>query len=232
MNKISEKSIITIFLYLCTIIPLINSQQSESQPSQAQTKLQESIEKFEKIDLLYKNITEKMGDVKYNILLIIKYRILVSKHKHIMEKIDEIKASINAKNKSEEILLNNIYNLNEYIYSFNRNCHKTLKLYYYFDSLKNTILNLIKIFFLTLGILILLTLIISGIILFYYYKKRRNYSILQEEINQTNSELTPMKDGYSKKEKFDKGKKHKKKSKIVNKKVRKKNENIEVLDDK
>lgn len=244
MNILSGKLFITIFIYLYIILPLINSQvkQSSPQPSEENKKFQESVDKFEQINLLYKNITEKMIDIKYNILLKIKYRFLVSKHESILNKINNINTTLKNQNKTEEYILNDIYNLNEYIHSYRKACHKMVSLYQSFENLKSTIINLIKIFFLILGILIIIVLIISGIILYYYYKKRRSYTILNEEVSQTNfsnfvdaknSELERIKvknDNIDKKEKR-KEKKHKKKEKKNIEKTEK-SDNIEVLDDK
>ena len=235
MYKISGKSILTILIYFYIVLPLINSQESKDKPlpEDSQKRYKESVEKFEKINILYTNITEQMSDIKYNLLLIFRYKFLVSKHETIIAKIDKIKASLVFKNKSEEMILKDIHNLNEYINSYNKSCHKIMSLYESFENLKKTILNLIKIFFLTLAILILIVLIISGIILFSYFKKRRNYNILKEEITHTdfvdvkNSELERIQIDSEINEKK-KEKKHKNK----NKKKKEKTENIEVLDDK
>ena len=226
------KYIFPHFLIILIILFQIKSQENQ------QTIIKEIEENISKIDTTYQNLTEKMTEVKYNIILKYRYKRLESKREKIGKKLNQIKSGTLI---NEKILKE----LKEYVHSYKRSCHKVSELYDFFEDLKNTIINIVKIFFITVIIVIILVIIISTLIYLYIYRKRKNYEILQEEISHSDfqninndSELEKIKEKNKKIKK--KKKKEKKKeydeddgqNKIKENKKDENVENVEVLDDK
>ena len=78
-------TIISIYL-LYILLSSVNSQ--ETQISEMENKLKEFISKFNETNSIFKNISQKMENIKYNFILKIKYNILKSKNEKIIEKIN------------------------------------------------------------------------------------------------------------------------------------------------
>ena len=225
-----------VFYFTFFIITEINAQGSPED----ENKLKQIEEEFVQINSVFENITEKMADIKYNFILKFRYRRLLKKKGKIEKKISVLKSN-------NEIKKNNYNDLIEFVYSYKKSCNKFMSLYEDFENLKNIIIKIIKIFFLTLIIVIVLTLIISSLVYLYIIRKRKKYDILKEEMshshfqNWNDSELESIKDKKGKKKK---SKKHSKKKKIKEEeddndidendknKENNKIENIEVLDEK
>jgi hypothetical protein len=217
-------------LFLITLFISLLSQ-IQSQDNQ-ESKLKEVEENISQINSLYQNLTEKMAEIKYNVILKLRYKSLTRKKEKVEKQLNKIKSSgsINSYTLDE---------LNEYVYSYGKSCRKVRKLFDTFESLKNTILNIIRIFFLTLIITIIVVIIISALIYLYIVRKSKSYDILNEEMsnsefhNSNDPELEIIKKK-NKKKKFKKKKSDKeyKEGADSKEKVEKKSENIEVLDDK
>ena len=215
--------LITLFISLLSQIKSQDNQES---------KLKEVEENISQINSLYQNLTEKMTEIKYNVILKLRYKSLTRKKEKVEKQLNKIKSSgsINSYTLDE---------LNEYVYSYGKSCRKVRKLFDTFESLKNTILNIIRIFFLTLIITIIVVIIISALIYLYIVRKSKSYDILNEEMshsefhNSNDPELEIIKKK-NKKKKFKKKKSEKKYEEDAGskEKVEKKSENIEVLDDK
>ena len=217
------------FFLITLFISLLS--QIQSQDNQ-ESKLKEVEENISQINSLYQNLTEKMAEIKYNVILKLRYKSLTRKKEKVEKELNKIKSSgsINSYALDE---------LNEYVYSYGKSCRKVRKLFDTFESLKNTILNIIRIFFLTLIITIIVVIIISALIYLYIVRKSKSYDILNEEMshsefhNSNDPELEIIKKK-NKKKKFKKKKRDKeyKEDADSKEKVEKKSENIEVLDDK
>ena len=217
------------FFLITLFISLLS--QIQSQDNQ-ESKLKEVEENISQINSLYQNLTEKMAEIKYNVILKLRYKSLTRKKEKVEKELNKIKSSgsINSYTLDE---------LNEYVYSYGKSCRKVRKLFDTFESLKNTILNIIRIFFLTLIITIIVVIIISALIYLYIVRKSKSYDILNEEMshsefhNSNDPELEIIKKK-NKKKKFKKKKSEKEyeKDSGSKKKFEKKSENIEVLDDK
>ena len=217
------------FFLITLFISLLS--QIQSQDNQ-ESKLKEVEENISQINSLYQNLTEKMTEIKYNVILKLRYKSLTRKKEKVEKELNKIKSSgsINSYALDE---------LNEYVYSYGKSCRKVRKLFDTFESLKNTILNIIRIFFLTLIITIIVVIIISALIYLYIVRKSKSYDILNEEMshsefhNSNDPELEIIKKK-NKKKKFNKkkSKKEYKEDAGSKKKVEKKSENIEDLDDK
>ena len=217
------------FFLITLFISLLS--QIQSQDNQ-ESKLKEVEENISQINSLYQNLTEKMAEIKYNVILKLRYKSLTRKKEKVEKELNKIKSSgtINSYTLDE---------LNEYVYSYGKSCRKVRKLFDTFESLKNTILNIIRIFFLTLIITIIVVIIISALIYLYIVRKSKSYDFLNEEMshsefhNSNDPELEVIKKK-NKKKKFKKKKSEKEYEEDAGskEKVEKKNENIEVLDDK
>ena len=182
----SRKKYLTIIIsiYLLYIfLSGVNSQ--ESQISEMENKLKEFIGKFNETNSIFKNISQKMENIKYNFILKIKYNILKTKNKKILEKINYLTTYFNTSKIEESNLVKELYNLNEHLESYAISCYKTIKLHNSFKNLNITIITLIKIFSITLIIIFTFALIIFIIIYIYRYRKRKSYEILKEEYNHT-----------------------------------------------
>ena len=206
--------------------------QIQSQDNQ-ESKLKEVEGNISQINSLYQNLTERMQEVQYNFILKLRYKSLTRKKEKAEKMLNDIKLSSSPSENSLE-------ELNEYVSRYKRSCKKMSKLYDTFEDLKKTVINIIKIFFLTFIITVILVIIISSAIYYYIVRKRRNYDVLQEEMshsdfrNSYDTELETIKKKKNKKKIFKKKKKAKiyEENKDSKEKVGKKTENIEVLDDK
>ena len=224
MNFFYLNFFLTLFISLLSLIQSQDNQES---------KLKEIEENISKINSLYQNLTEKMTDIKYNIVLKLRYKSLARKKDKVEKQLNKIKSSGTISEYS-------LAELREYVYSYGKSCRKVQKLFDTFENLKNTIINIIKIFFLTLIITVIVVIIISALIYLYIVRKRKSYDILHEEMshsdfhNTNDPELEIIKKKKNKKKKFKKKKKAKEYEEDADSKenVEKKNENIEVLDDK
>ena len=223
-----------IYLNFFLILFIFLLSQIKSQENQdSQNKLKEIEYNISQINSLYQNLTERMQEVQYNFILKLRYKSLTRKKEKAEKMLNDIKLSSSPSENSLE-------ELNEYVSRYKRSCKKMSKLYDTFEDLKKTVINIIKIFFLTFIITVILVIIISSAIYYYIVRKRRNYDVLQEEMshsdfrNSYDTELETIKKKKNKKKIFKKKKKAKiyEENKDSKEKVGKKTENIEVLDDK
>ena len=204
MIKKSRKKYLTIFFsaYLLYIFLLsINCQ--EAKISEIEKKIKEFMNRFNETNSIFKNISQKMENIKYNFILKIKYNILKSKNEKILKKLDTLKTYFNTSKIGDSHILKELYDLNEHLESYIISCYKTIKLHNSFKNLNTSIISLIKIFAITLIIIFSVALIIFGIIYFYRYRKRKSYEILTQEYN--HSSFRNIND-YSEYEKFNSNK--------------------------
>ena len=181
MIKKSSKSTLITLLNILLLIALLTG--TNSQETQGEKLFKELLDKFNQTSIIFQNITKKMERIKYNFILKIKYKYLVTKNKNIEKKINDIKEYFNTNKLEESNLMKEIYNLNEHFGSYIKSCYKTINLYNSFENLKELAINLIKIFFFIFIIVLIFAIIISGIIYIYRYRKRKSYEILREEFS-------------------------------------------------
>ena len=181
MIKKSSNSTLITLLNILLLIALLTG--TNSQETQGEKLFKELLDKFNQTSIIFQNITKKMERIKYNFILKIKYKYLVTKNKNIEKKINDIKEYFNTNKLEESNLMKEIYNLNEHFGSYIKSCYKTINLYNSFENLKELAINLIKIFFFIFIIVLIFAIIISGIIYIYRYRKRKSYEILREEFS-------------------------------------------------
>ena len=181
MIKKSSNSTLITLLNILLLIALLTG--TNSQETQGEKLFKELLDKFNQTSIIFHNITKKMERIKYNFILKIKYKYLVTKNKNIEKKINDIKEYFNTNKLEESNLMKEIYNLNEHFGSYIKSCYKTINLYNSFENLKELAINLIKIFFFIFIIVLIFAIIISGIIYIYRYRKRKSYEILREEFS-------------------------------------------------
>ena len=181
MIKKSNKSTLITLLNILLLIALLTG--TNSQETQGEKLFKELLDKFNQTSIIFHNITKKMERIKYNFILKIKYKYLVTKNKNIEKLINDIKEYFNTNKLEESNLMKEIYNLNEHFGSYIKSCYKTINLYNSFENLKELAINLIKIFFFIFIIVLIFAIIISGIIYIYRYRKRKSYEILREEFS-------------------------------------------------
>ena len=93
------KYIFSHFLIILIILFQIKSQENQ------QTIIKEIEENISKIDTTYQNLTEKMTEVKYNIILKYRYKRLESKREKIGKKLNQIKSGTLIFSSSESLLI-------------------------------------------------------------------------------------------------------------------------------
>ena len=137
--------------------------------------------KCNKTEMLFREFSEKMKNIKYNIILKIKYKNLQKKHNKIEKKIGKIKELLNSNNYNKNEILEDIRELNKSLTKFEYKCNKAIHAFYKGEKVKTILNNLLKVFFITLFITIFLLLIVIVIISIFIIKRQKNYYALDEE---------------------------------------------------
>ena len=184
--KIKEENLfltLLLILYLLFfLLPIIKSQ--EIQISKEQKYFKEITDNFNQTEKIFDNLNKKIKENRFNFILKIKYNNLKTKHENILQKMNDMKTSLDTNKEKEKNIMKELYKLNEHIQSYIISCYKTLKLYHSFENLNNIVLSIIKIFFIILVLVLIFAIIISGIRFIYIYRKRKSYElILAEDIN-------------------------------------------------
>ena len=130
----------------------------------------------------YQEIIEKMGNIKYNIFLKIRYKKIKKSHHKINEELTKIKESINLNNYEQYEVIQQLKKLNSDILKFDHKCNKAIHIYYRSQRTYKIIMTLIKTFFIALLVIIIIVLIIIGIVSVFVVRKQRKYHPLEEEV--------------------------------------------------
>jgi Fe2+ transport system protein B len=130
-----------------------------------------------------------MSNVKYNIILLIKHKNLIREHDSINSEVDKIKAQLDKNKYDKKTIMEEIQKLNSTITKFESKRNEMMHSIVRNEETKNILLNLIKIFFITLLIITIIALSIIGIVSFFVIRSQRRYHILHEEKSQDNIEV-------------------------------------------
>ena len=165
------------------IISILFSSIKSQQTSQIEMKqlFNNTLDRYNKTELHYKDISEKMKNIKFNIFLKIRYKKLVKEHNKIERNIGKIEEKLNSNNYDKNEMLEDIKELNISLKTYEHKCHKVIHVFNQNEKTKNIFMNMLKAFFITLLIIIIIVLIIIGIVSLYIIKRQRKYYILEEE---------------------------------------------------
>ena len=172
-------SILISIIIISIFFPLIKSQQiNEIELKQL---FNSTLYCYNKTELHYKDISEKMKNIKFNIFLKIRYKKLVKEHNKMQKKIGKLEAKIKSNNYDNNEMIEDIKELNKSLTHYEHKCHKAIHVYIQSEKVKKVFKNMIKAFFITLLIVIIIVLIIIGIVSLFVIKRQRKYYILEEE---------------------------------------------------
>ena len=144
----------------------------------------ESLINFNKTNIKLGHIKDKMSDIKYNIILLSKYKGLIREYDSINSEVNKIKEQLNKNKYDKSTIVEEIQKLNNTISKFDSKCNEVMHSIKKNEETKNIFLNMIKIFFIVLLIITIIILSITGIVSFFIIRSQRRYHILHEEQSQ------------------------------------------------
>ena len=181
MHSFSYKYFI-VFLSVIIYSSLLRSVKTEDLSEEKQL-LQECLSFYNKTELKFEEIKEKIKNVRFNIILKIKYKDITKIHTNIENNISEITEKIDSKSYDKNSVIKNLKELKTTIETLDAKCDKAIQTYNNNEKVYNFLIDLIKIIIITLFIVIVIVLLIIGIISIIVIKHQRKYYKLQEEIN-------------------------------------------------
>jgi hypothetical protein len=173
-------------LSIIIILILFSSIKTQDTISEEKQLYNNNLIKFNKTEIQYKEISEKMKNIKYNIFLKIRYKNLKKKHQKIEIKLGKIKEKLDSNNYDKNELKEEIKEIYESITKFEKKCNKALDIFYKSEKTKKVLMNMIKAFFWTLLVIIIVVLIVIGVASIFIIKRQRKYYALEEENSQVN----------------------------------------------
>lgn len=187
MHSFSYKYFI-VFLSVIIYSSLLCSVKTEDLSEEKQL-LQECLSFYNKTELKFEEIKEKIKNVRFNIILKIKYKDITKIHTNIENNISEITEKIDSKSYDKNSVIKNLKELKTAIETLDAKCDKAIQTYNNNEKVYNFLIDLIKIIIITLFIVIVIVLLIIGIISIIVIKHQRNYYKLQEEVNPEEEEV-------------------------------------------
>ena len=167
-------------LILFLLIQYASSQNISSNASEF-TLFNQSMVKYNDTKKQFDDITNKMKNINYNILLKIRYKELERYYKTVETKFVEIQKELKETNYEKEKVRNNIKLLDNDIHTFEKKYKATRSLYFEFERTKAYLLHFLKIFFICLFVAVIIIMAIVGIVSFFVVRNQRRYYKLQEE---------------------------------------------------
>ena len=167
-------------LILFLLIQYASSQNISSNASEF-TLFNQSMVKYNDTKKQFDDITNKMKNINYNILLKIRYKELERYYKTVETKFVEIQKELKETNYEKEKVRNNIKLLDRDIHTFEKKYKATRSLYFEFERTKAYLLHFLKIFFICLFVAVIIIMAIVGIVSFFVVRNQRRYYKLQEE---------------------------------------------------
>ena len=142
-----------------------------------------------KTEIKYKEFSEKMKNIKYNIFLKLRYKNLNRKHNKINSMIANIKGKLDMNQYDLKQINEEMYKLDIEIGHFGKKCEKTIEVFYKAEQTKKLFMNIIKVFFFTLIITIVVIMIIIGVVSIFIIRRQKKYVSFEEEISNSNIEI-------------------------------------------
>ena len=176
-----------IKLYIISIILLLSSIKSqEIEQTEEKQLFNNSLNHFNKTETPYLDISQKMKNVKFDILLKIRYKGIERSRNKIQIKIVKIRDKLDSNTYKKTEVLEEIKELDKKITNFEDNCYEAINEYYKNVEIYNIVKNMIIVFFKALLIIIIIIMIIIGIVSIYIIRKQRQYAALEDESSKEN----------------------------------------------
>ena len=184
-------SFLSYVLILIFLIQYINSSGNKSLDLSELEMFNQSINKYNDTKLYFDDITKKMKNINFNIILRIKYNELKRYYQNIETQIGEIQNELKETNYEREKVKKNINLLDDNMDIFEKKYNITKKSYFEFEKVKDFIKHFLKIFFICLLVSVLIIMVIIAIVSYFVVKNQRRYYKLQEEysVNSDEKEL-------------------------------------------
>lgn len=167
-------------LILFLLIQYVTSQNISSDTSEFAL-FNQSMVKYNDTKKKFDDMTNKMKNINYNILLKIRYKELERYYKTVETKFVEIQKALKETNYEKEKVKNNIKLLDSDIHTFEKKYKTTRRIYFEFERTKAYLLHFLKIFFICLFVAVIIIMAIVGIVSFFVVRNQRRYYKLQEE---------------------------------------------------
>jgi len=184
-------SFLSNILILAFLIQCINCSENKTLDLSEFEMLNQSLSKYNYSKLFFDDITKKMKNINFNIILKIKYSELKRCYQNIEAQIGEIQNELKETKYEREKVIKNIKLLDDNIDIFEKKYNITKKSYFEFEKAKDYILHFFKIFFICLLVSVLIIITIIAIVSYFVVKNQRRYYKLQEEysVNTDEKEL-------------------------------------------
>ena len=183
--KLFNLNFVLLVIILKIILFLLSPVKSqEINSSEEKQKLNKILIIFNVTNIEFQKLTEKMSNIKYNVLLLSRFKGLKRNYDSIKKQINYTKNKLDENNYNKTQIIEEIFYLNKTITKFDNDCYSINHAYITFDKTKILLINMIKVFFVTLFIIIIVIFIIIGIISFFVIRMQRRYYILHEENSQ------------------------------------------------
>lgn len=167
-------------LILFLLAQYVSSQNISSDASEIEL-FNQSMAKYNNTKMHFDDITNKMKNISFNILLKIRYKEVERCYKTVINKFMEIQNELKEANYERENVKKNIKLLDSDINTFEKKYRATKSLYFEFERTKNYLIHFLKIFFICLFVSVLIIMAIVGIVSYFVVKNQRRYYKLQEE---------------------------------------------------
>ena len=178
MSHFTQMSSYILILFL--FIQYVSSQNISLEESEFAL-FNQSMSKFNNTKKQFDDMSNKMKNINYNIILKIRYKELERSYKTVETKFVEIQKELNETNYEKEKVRNNIKLLDSDIHTFEKKYKATRSLYFEFERTKAYLLHFLKIFFICLFVAVIIIMAIVGIVSFFVVRNQRRYYKLQEE---------------------------------------------------
>ena len=190
-NDKKNFSFLSYILILAFLIQYINSSENKSLDSSEFEMFNQSMNKYNDTKLYFDDITKKMKNINFNVILKIKYNELKRYYQNIETQIVEIQNELKGTNYQRVKVIKNINLLDDNMNVFEKKYNTTKKSYYEFEKVKDLIKHFLKIFFICLLVSIIIIMAIIAIVSYFVVKNQRRYYQLQEEysVNTNEKEL-------------------------------------------
>ena len=178
MSVFTEMSSYILILFL--FIHYVSSQNISLEESEYAL-FNQSMVKFNNTKKQFDDMSNKMKNINYNIILKIKYKDLERCYKTVETKFGEIQKELNETYYEKEKARNNIKLLDSDIYTFEKKYKETRSLYFEYERTKAYLLHFLKMLFICLFLAVIIIMAIIGIVSFFVVRNQRRYYKLQEE---------------------------------------------------